>query len=55
MGYAEDGHEAGKRANANTQRLIDDHFAYRRRQNAHYLAIALVIVLLCITFSFMGA
>ena len=50
-----DSFTGGREANARTQVKIDAHFAYQRRQRAHYVAIVLVILALCVTFSFIGA
>jgi hypothetical protein len=44
--------DGGRRANANTQRLIDAQFAHQRRQRGHYAAIVAVIIALCILFAF---
>jgi uncharacterized membrane protein YidH (DUF202 family) len=44
--------DGGRLANENTQRQIDAGKAYRRRQNAHYVAITLVILALVALFAF---
>lgn len=47
-----DNFDGGRQANANTQRLIDAHHAYRRRQRAHYIAIVAVLAALHVLFTF---